>query len=258
MGKPETANKAPEKDLRSGLSHDAIREQLDRILTHSEFHATDKMRGFLRFVIEEKLAGRANRLKGYTIATRVFDRGDDFDAAQDPIVRIQAGRLRRALERYYLVAGGRDPIFIDIPKGRYIPYFSAQTAPERRRSDSSAGASERLGSPAGPSVAVLPLVNLTDDPERPFFTVGLVEDLATELSRFQDVAVISCQRKPTTHVLPTDPVELGKTIGARFILQGTVRRDPQTIKVAMQLIDTAHGRHCLLYTSDAADDNRLV
>ena len=242
MGKIETAEKAPEKDPRSGLSHDAIREQLDLILTHREFHATDKMRDFLRFVVEEKLAGRANRLKGYTIATRVFARGDDFDAAQDPIVRIQAGRLRRALERYYLVAGGRDPIFIDIPKGRYIPYFSAQTSPERRRSDSSAGASSRLGSPTGPSVAVLPLVDLTDDPEQRFFTVGLIEDLATELSRFQDIAVISCQRKPATGVLPTNPVELGKVIGARFILQGTVRRDPQTVKVAMQLIDTAHGR----------------
>ena len=91
----KTTATPPEMDPRSGLSHVAIRAQLDRILTHREFHATDKMRDFLRFVVEEKLAGRASRLKGYTIATRVFARGDDFDAAQDPIVRIQAGRLRR-------------------------------------------------------------------------------------------------------------------------------------------------------------------
>ena len=187
----KTTATPPEVDPRSGLSHVAIRAQLDRILTHREFHATDKMRDFLRFVVEEKLAGRASRLKGYTIATRVFARGDDFDAAQDPVVRIQAGRLRRALERYYLVAGGRDPIFIDIPKGRYIPYFSAQNAaPERRRSRSSTDAGKPPGSPTGPSVAVLPLVNLSDDPGQHFFTVGLVEDLATELSRFQDIAVI--------------------------------------------------------------------
>ena len=243
MGEIKTTDNVPEVDARSGLSHVAIREQLDRILTHREFHATDKMRDFLRFVVEEKLAGRASRLKGYTIATRVFARGDDFDAAQDPVVRIQAGRLRRALERYYLVAGGRDPIFIDIPKGRYIPYFSAQNAaPERRRSRSSTDARRSPGSPTGPSVAVLPLVNLTDDPEQHFFTVGLVEDLATELSRFQDVAVISCHQEPKAGVLPADPVELGRSIGARFILQGTVRRDPQTVKVAMQLIDTATGK----------------
>ena len=152
MDEIKTATKPPEVDPRSGLSHVAIREQLDRILTHREFHATDKMRDFLRFVVEEKLAGRARRLKGYTIATRVFARGDDFDAAQDPVVRIQAGRLRRALERYYLVAGGRDPIFIDIPKGRYIPYFSAQNAaPERRRSRSST-----VGSRTGTSASSTP------------------------------------------------------------------------------------------------------
>ena len=54
----------------SGLEHDAIRPQLDRILASPEFHATDKMRGFLRFVVEEKLAGRSHRIKGYTVAVR--------------------------------------------------------------------------------------------------------------------------------------------------------------------------------------------
>ncbi|MEE4175176.1 MAG: hypothetical protein V2I57_13070, partial [Xanthomonadales bacterium] len=102
-----------------------IRAQLERILGHREFQATDRMRNFLRFVVEETLAGKARRLKGYTIATEVFGRDEDFDAAHDPVVRIQAGRLRRAMERYYLVAGGDDPIVIDIPKGGYVPVFSA-------------------------------------------------------------------------------------------------------------------------------------
>ncbi|MEJ2207166.1 MAG: adenylate cyclase, partial [Gemmatimonadota bacterium] len=97
----------------SGFDRDAIRRQLDRILASPEFHATDKMRAFLRFVVDEKLAGRTHRLKGYTVAVEVFGRAKDFDATNDPIVRIQAGRLRRALERYYLVAGDRDPILID-------------------------------------------------------------------------------------------------------------------------------------------------
>ena len=94
----------------------AILEQLDRICASREFHATPRMRAFLRFCVEEALAGRSDQLKGYTIAMQVFDRGEDFDPAQDPVVRIQAGRLRRALERYYLVAGGQDPVVIDIPK----------------------------------------------------------------------------------------------------------------------------------------------
>ena len=56
----------------SGLALDAIRRQLDRILASPEYHATDKTRAFLRFVVEEKLAGRSHRLKGYTIAVEVF------------------------------------------------------------------------------------------------------------------------------------------------------------------------------------------
>ena len=113
-------------DPSSGFDHEAIRRQLERILSSPEFHATDKMRDFLRFVIEEKLTGRSHRIKGYTVAVEVFGRDEDFDATNDPIVRIQAGRLRRALERYYLVGGVSDPILIDIPKGGYVPRFSVR------------------------------------------------------------------------------------------------------------------------------------
>ena len=124
MSDNETAEPAIEIEPSSGLTVAAIRLQLGRILASPEFQATDKMRDFLRFVVEEKLAGRSGRLKGYSIALAVFGRDMNFDATNDPIVRIQAGRLRRALERYYLTAGAHDPIQIDIPKGRYIPRFA--------------------------------------------------------------------------------------------------------------------------------------
>ncbi len=230
-------------DARSGLSHDVIRAQLNRILVHREFQATDKMRDFLRFVVEETLSGRSHRLKGYTIATRVFGRGDDFDPAHDPIVRIQAGRLRRALERYYLVAGGCDPIFIDIPKGRYVPLFSAQSVvADPTPSDASLLGGVGPSSPKGPCIAVLPLENLTGDPDHLFFTVGLAEELITELSRFLDIVVVSCQRTSRNVGLAADPDELGKATGARFVLRGTVRRDTETVKVSMHLTDVKSGR----------------
>ena len=69
------------------------------------------------------MSGGAQEIKGYTVATEVFGRKADFDAAKDTIVRIQGGRLRQALERYYLTIGGQDPIQIDIPKGAYVPTF---------------------------------------------------------------------------------------------------------------------------------------
>ena len=90
-----------------------------------EFDGPERLRAFLRYVVEEALAGRSDRIKAYTIAIEVFGRDADFDTRNDPVVRIEAGRLRRALERYYLVAGQGDPVVIDIPKGGYAPTFSA-------------------------------------------------------------------------------------------------------------------------------------
>jgi len=229
-------------EARSGLSHDAVREQLDRILAHREFHATDKMRDFLRFVVEETLAGRKHRIKGYTVATRVFCRDDDFDPGQDPIVSIQAGRLRRALERYYLVAGGRDPIHIDIPKGRYIPRFTEQAvAPNQdrhRRSTDKVLGPELIN---GPSIAVMRFDDLTGNPDQQFMAVGLTEELATEMNRFQDIAVIPCQGASGCTEQLVDSSEFGASIGARFILHGSVRRDAEVVKVSVHLSDARDG-----------------
>ena len=101
----------------------AIRLQLDRILRSSGFRGSDKQRKFLSFVVEETLEGRASQLKGYTVAVSVYGRREDFDPQVDPIVRVEAGRLRRSLEHYYLTAGENDPVRIEIPKGSYVPTF---------------------------------------------------------------------------------------------------------------------------------------
>ena len=95
--------------------------QLQRILDSKKFGASDRNRRFLRFVVEEMLAGRGDRIKAYSIATTVFERDDSFDPQSDPIVRIEASRLRRSLDRYYWTAGRTDPILITIPKGAYVP-----------------------------------------------------------------------------------------------------------------------------------------
>lgn len=237
----EPREPSPELEPCSGLSHNAIREELNRILMSREFHATDRMRDFLRFVVEEALAGRADQLKGYTIANQVFGRNKNFDAQQDPIVRIQASRLRRALERYYLVAGERDPIHIDMPKGRYIPYFVPQAVGTGHVKDPAVSPDEY--SPVGPSVVVLPLENLTGDPNQLYFTIGLAEDLVTELARFQDIVVFPYQHTTMDAGSAADLEQLTRTAGARFLLGGTVRRDPEMMKVSMRLIEAKTGRH---------------
>ncbi len=106
----------------------AVRQQLSRILTSPDFSVPERLRHFLTFVVEETLAGRGDRIKAYTIAMLVLGRGEDFDLINDPVVRIEAGRLRRAIERYYLLAGRNDPIVIDIPKGTYVPTITLRSA----------------------------------------------------------------------------------------------------------------------------------
>jgi adenylate cyclase len=243
MARNETTRHAQSVEPRSGLGHEAIRHQLARILASPEFHATDTMRDFLRYVVEERLAGRSHRLKGYTIAVNVFGRGDDFDATHDPIVRIQAGRLRRALERYYLVGGVRDPIQIDIPKGGYVPRFSARPeAPDGSNAGPQVARAQKMTAADGPSVAVLPFDNLTGDPDQQPLTVGLTEELVTELTRFQDISIIACPAAHQPPGFPADPVEVARKVGARFVLGGAVRRDTESVKVSAQLTDTTDGR----------------
>ena len=102
---------------------EACRAQLRRIVTSPGFDASDRDRRFLSFVVEEALAGRADRIKAYAIAVEVFGRDPSFDPQSDPIVRVEAGHLRRAIDRYYLGEGRADPVEITIPKGGYVPRF---------------------------------------------------------------------------------------------------------------------------------------
>ncbi|WP_374368541.1 hypothetical protein [Dongia sp.] len=106
-----------------GPTPEAIRKQIETMLAHAEFNASARNRRFLSYVVEETLLGRGARIKAYTIALAVFERGDDFDPLTDPIVRIEASRLRRAIEHYYLTVGRQDRIRIDMPKGSYVPSF---------------------------------------------------------------------------------------------------------------------------------------
>jgi adenylate cyclase len=114
----------PSASSRPQPTSDEIRGQLDRILTSPEFPGgVGRAAVFLRYVVEEALEGRAKRIKGYSVGVEVFGR-DAGNMQDDPVVRIEAGRLRRSLEHYYLTSGKDDPIKIDIPKGGYAPTFT--------------------------------------------------------------------------------------------------------------------------------------
>ncbi|UGY08586.1 hypothetical protein [Phyllobacterium pellucidum] len=119
-----TTNRLPANGEATLPTGPEILAQLDRIRSSIEFDVPDRSRRLLTYVIEETIAGRADRIKGYSIATEVLGRDASFDAQLDPVVRIQAGLIRRGLEHYYLVSGRDDPIIITMPKGGYVPIFS--------------------------------------------------------------------------------------------------------------------------------------
>ncbi len=224
----------------AGISHQVVREELRLVLAHPEFLASYKRRNFLTYVVEETLAGRTDQIKGYSIAMAVFGRGEDFDSGLDPIVRIEAGKLRRELERYYLVAGMEDPIRIEIPKGRYVPLFIEKPGPAAR--ELSGPVSQASGAIATPSVAVMPLENLTGDTVQDYFVHGLLSELAVELGRYQDIIAIPSGGAGPVPSDPNSAKVTGSKLGARFLLGGSLRRDSERAKVTMQLTDTATGR----------------
>jgi hypothetical protein len=100
-----------------------IRQQLARIVESAGFRDSLRLTRFINFVVESELAGRSERTKAYTIAVEALGRNADFDPQTNAIVRVEAGRLRRALARYYAGTGRDDPLVIELPRGSYVPSF---------------------------------------------------------------------------------------------------------------------------------------
>jgi len=218
-----------------------IADQLENILASSAFRSTGRLSDFLRFVVEETLAGRQHQIKGYTVATKVFGRPDDFDPVADPIVRIQAARLRRRLDSYYADEERSDRVRIRVPKGGYVPTFTPverggdetpllQSAPEGR------DGSER------PSIAVLPFVGVGSGEELQFLTGGITEEISSALTRFDGVSVVGRQSTVQYENSPLPVSEIAGILGVRFVVTGSLRVHGKRLRVSVQLTDSADAR----------------
>src|ERR1051325_8016486 len=96
-----------------------VRRALETVLASETFRGSAKLGAFLRYVVEATLRGEQDRIKGYTIAVEALGPGDVIDPQDDPIVRVEATRLRRAMRWYFENSGKYDPVHIDLPVGRY-------------------------------------------------------------------------------------------------------------------------------------------
>ena len=172
----------------SSLSHKVISHQLERMLSSPDFRLSPPQAAFFKFVVNQTLAGKADQIKGYTVATEVFGRGPDFDQSIDPVVSIQASRLRRAIERYYLTTGQNDPARIDIPKGTYVPTFSEQLPGNQHVAVESAAPVSDID--PWPAVLVRPLADLTANPVDDYVSIGLTTELTHALSHYREIRVL--------------------------------------------------------------------
>jgi TolB-like protein len=118
-------------------SADAVRAQLDRLLTSAAFVNAGRLSRLLRFLVERTLAGEGDSLKEYVLGVEVFDRSADYDPRLDSIVRVEARRLRARLAEHYAGPGAQDPVIVTVEKGSYVPTFTA-----RESVDAAAAAAE--------------------------------------------------------------------------------------------------------------------
>ncbi|HEY0382060.1 MAG TPA: hypothetical protein VGC72_07670 [Candidatus Elarobacter sp.] len=104
-----------------GILVQAVRDHLERIVADDLFSGAARLCRFLRFTVESKISGREDQIKEFVIGREVFDRKDGYDPRLDPIVRVEARRLRAKLAEYYEGPGRAEPFRLEYPRGSYIP-----------------------------------------------------------------------------------------------------------------------------------------
>jgi TolB-like protein/Flp pilus assembly protein TadD len=220
-------------------SHKVVQQALDRILASATFQQVDRLKRFIGFIVSEVLAGRGDQLKEYVIGVQVFGKEVSFDPRTDPIVRVQARRLRTRLARYYREEGQTAEVVIDLPKGGYVPVFKrAERAPVQRRSVGATLVSQN-------TVAVLPFADHSPTGELDYFSRGLREEVIHNLAKFE-----------TLRVLAVDTLETSDR--AAIVITGSLRQSGNTVRVTTQLIDGASSYYLWSESVDADLTNPLA
>jgi adenylate cyclase len=224
----------------ASVSPEAVRTQLARILASDTFVRSKGLCRFLKFAVEQKLRNQSVRLKEYLIGVTVFNRGEAFNPSADPIVRVQARRLRSKLNLYYETEGCADQVQIDLPCGGYVPVFQARTSTMPAPLKPGHAKRPAAGTAARPSVVVLPFVNIGPH-ENERFSDGLTEELTHVLSQTPGMRVVArtsaFQFKGTT----PDIRAIGQQLGVNAVVEGSVRSDGDSLRVSAGLIDVADG-----------------
>ena len=211
-------------------SDKAVRQQLTRILTSKTFSQVDRLKRFVDFIVTETIDGRGGDLKEYVIGVQVFGKESSFDPRTDPIVRVQARRLRTRLARYYLDEGNSDEVVVDLPKGGYAPVFKPRgeaTATKRSLTAALVGRN---------TVAVLPWADYSAGGTLVYFCHGLRDETVQALTSLKALKVVAL--RPGS---PVDDEAGGERPDAALLITGGVRSARDHIRVTTHLVDGASG-----------------
>ncbi|MCC6858196.1 MAG: tetratricopeptide repeat protein [Bryobacterales bacterium] len=212
-------------------SPQAAWSQLGKVLASKHFARSPRLSRFLKFTVEQFLAGQADSLKEYLIGVEVFGRPESFDPRTDAIVRVQAVALRSRLAAYYENEGARDPVGIEYPKGSYVPVIRERTP----------GPQPAAAETQPDSIAVLPFVNMSSDPENEYFSDGLTEELISALSNVHGLRVVARTSVFRYKGKPADVRQIGAELNARMVLEGSVRKAGERLRVTAQLVNARDG-----------------
>ena len=198
----------------------AIRQQLAHMLESRVFIQSERLRRFLRFIVEHVLDGNRDHLKEYVIGSEVYDRKPPYHPSQDSIVRTEARRLRTKLKEYYETEGKEDMVYVYLRPGSYTPVFHYK--------GSSTGEPAVADARAGIAIAIRPFSDISQQPLSARYARGIPDELAYILMRTEGCRVIS------------------RACPAQVAFEGSVRQEGDRIRVTASIVD-ACGFH--LWTS---------
>ncbi len=228
------------------LSDKVVRQQLSRILTSKTFAQVERLKRFISFIVGETVGGRGGDLKEYVLGVQVFGKEPSFDPRTDPIVRVQARRLRTRLARYYRDEGNGDELFIDLPKGGYAPVFRLREDAPAKRSLTATLASRN-------TVAVLPIKDDSPGGSLDYFCRGLRDEIVHALTPIKALRVLAARVDDATgHQPEVDPSE------AALVITGGVRSARERLRVTIHLVDGASGFYLWSESADVDHDDPVA
>lgn len=217
----------------------AVSDQLTRIVNSRRFISSTRLCRFLAHIVNRTIHGNLDSLKEFSIAVEVFDRTSEYDPNIDAIVRVEARRLRAKLKEYYEGPGRNDPVLIALRPGSYIPIFR-WLAPQPRNQAQEIGAAVQSGAA---SVAVLPFVNMSPDPEQDYFCDGISEEIINLLTHIAGLKVIARSSAFQFKGMSVDIREVGRRLDADVVIEGSVRKAGSQLRITARASETESGYH---------------